>query len=132
MNSIQQGMVKSMNHAATVPHFYLKDEFDITRLVELREKLNKGRDAKDKIAIFSFILKAFSTALKEFPSLNSTYSDEKPYEFTILEDHNVSVAIDTPNGLMAPNLKSVQNKSIRQIQQELHGLRALAEAGRIG
>jgi 2-oxoisovalerate dehydrogenase E2 component (dihydrolipoyl transacylase) len=33
MNPIMQGMVKSMNHAATVPHFYLKDEFDITRLV---------------------------------------------------------------------------------------------------
>lgn len=96
-----------MNHAATVPHFYLKDEFDITRLVELREMLNKGKEGKDKIAIFSFIVKAFSTALRDFPTLNSTYSDDKPYEFTILEEHNVSVAIDTPNGLMAPNLKSV-------------------------
>lgn len=33
MNQIMQGMVKSMNHAATVPHFYLKDEFDVTRIV---------------------------------------------------------------------------------------------------
>lgn len=36
MNQIMQGMVKSMNHAATVPHFYLKDEIDITQLVFLR------------------------------------------------------------------------------------------------
>ena len=33
MSQMQQGMVKSMNHAATVPHFYLMDEFDITSLV---------------------------------------------------------------------------------------------------
>ena len=57
---------------------------------------------------------------------------DKPFEYTILEDHNVSVAIDTPNGLMAPNLKAVQTKSIRQIQQDLFVLRDLAEQGRIG
>ena len=28
-------MVKSMNYSATVPHFYLKDEFDVTRIVLL-------------------------------------------------------------------------------------------------
>jgi len=132
MNQIMQGMVKSMNYAATVPHFYLKDEFDVTRLTELREQINKGKSGKDKIALFSFIVKAFSIALREYPSLNSNYSPENPYEYTILDDHNVSVAIDTPNGLMAPNLKSVQNKSIREIQQDLFVLRNLAEQGRIG
>lgn len=71
-------------------------------------------------------------ALKEFPILNSSYSDERPFEYTISEDHNVSVAIDTPNGLMAPNLKSVQSKSVRQIQQDLFVLRGLAEQGKIG
>ena len=35
MNQIMQGMVKSMNYSATVPHFYLKDEFDVTRIVLL-------------------------------------------------------------------------------------------------
>lgn len=132
MNNIMTGMVKSMNHAATVPHFYLNDEFDITKLSELRARVNEGAEKKDRIAIFSFVLKAFSIALKDFPQLNSTYSDDRPYEYRINEEHNVSVAIDTPNGLMAPNLKSCQNKSIREIQQELHVLRGLAEAGRIG
>ena len=46
MNSIMQGMVKSMNHAATVPHFYLKDEFDVTKLVG---RSNPGRvEREDK------------------------------------------------------------------------------------
>lgn len=33
MNPIQQGMVKSMNYAATVPHFYLMEEVDVSKLV---------------------------------------------------------------------------------------------------
>lgn len=100
--------------------------------MELRETVNKGKSGKDKIAVFSFIMKAFSVALKDFPTLNSTYSDDKPYEYTIMGEHNISVAIDTPNGLMAPNLKSIQNKSIRHIQKELFALRDIAEAGKIG
>lgn len=132
MNPIMQGMVKSMNYAATVPHFYLKDEFDITKLVEFREKINQGKLPKDKIAIFSFIVKAFSKALEEFPHLNSSYNPDKPYEYEVRADHNVSVAIDTPNGLIAPNIKSVQLKSIKQIQQDILHLRTIAEAGRVG
>lgn len=46
MNQIMQGMVKSMNHAATVPHFYLKDEFDITKLVGFYSKDGAQRDGK--------------------------------------------------------------------------------------
>lgn len=132
MNPIMQGMVKSMNYAATVPHFYLKDEFDITKLTEFREKINQGKNPKDKIAIFSFIVKAFSKALEEFPTLNSSYNPDKPYEFEVRDDHNVSIAIDTPNGLIAPNLKAVQKKSIKEIQQDILHLRSIAEAGRVG
>ena len=104
---------------------------DVTKM-ELRERVNEGKTGKDKIAVFSFIIKAFSVALREFPILNSSYQDEKPYEFTMIEEQNVSVAIDTPNGLMAPNLKSVHTKSIRQIQNDLLALRSLAEQAKIG
>ena len=98
----------------------------------MRERINAGKTGKDKIALFAYLAKAFSVALRDFPSLNSNYSDERPYEYQVFEDHNISVAIDTPNGLMAPNLKQVQNKSIRDIQQELIALKSLADQSRLG
>lgn len=53
----------------------------------------------------SFFIKAFSLALSKFPILNSTYNVEKPFEYTTYSSHNITIAMDSPNGLVVPNLK---------------------------
>lgn len=79
------------------------------------------------------MVKAFSVALYDFPRFNSLYfPEEKPYELQVMPDHNMSIAIDTPIGLVAPNIKQVQHKSIREIQQEIIRLRDLALQGHLG
>lgn len=65
----------------------------------------------------TFFLKFFSAALIDFPILNSTYDPEKPFEYTIHDNHNVSVAIDTSHGLAVPNIKNVQNLSLFEVQE---------------
>lgn len=55
----------------------------------------------------SIFLKSFSLALKEFPVINATYNPEKPFEYEIVENHNITVAIDSPFGLVVPNIKNV-------------------------
>ena len=40
-------------------------------------------------------------------------------EYIIKENHNFSIAIDSKNGLTVPNIKSVQNKSIIQINDAM-------------
>ena len=94
--------------------------------------MNEGKSGKERVTLFPFIVKAFSVALKDFPSLNANYSDDRPYEFAVFEDHNISIAIDTPNGLVAPNLKAVQRKSVRQIQADIRTLKALSDQARLG
>lgn len=79
-----------------------------------------------------FIVKAFSMSLTEFPIINSSYDVEKPFEYTMIPNHNISIAVDSPKGLVVPNIKNCQNLSVLQIQQELTRLRKESEEGKLG
>ena len=100
--------------------------------MELRSRVNAGLAKEDKISLFAFVVKAYSLALKDFPKMNSHYYDDKPNECTIHSSHNISIAIDSPSGLVAPNIKDVQKKSIRDVQREILRLRKLAESSKMG
>lgn len=44
----------------------------------------------------SLFIKAFSAAISRYPIINSTYDESKPFEFTQIDNHNISIAIDSP------------------------------------
>lgn len=121
-------MVKSMTYAATVPQFFMNEEYDVTKLFQIRERVNASiKEKHDKISIFAFIIKAYSMALKDHPKLNSKYDpDEDAYSCKIMAAHNISIAIDSKHGLIAPNIKNVEKLSIRDIHEEIYRLRDLA------
>ena len=50
---------------------------------------------------------------------------------TYHNDHNIGVAIDTPHGLLVPNIKEVQNLSLLEIAQELNRLAAAGAANKL-
>jgi 2-oxoisovalerate dehydrogenase E2 component (dihydrolipoyl transacylase) len=79
-----------------------------------------------------FFIKAFSLALTHYPIMNSTYHVTKPFEYNLIDSHNISIAIDSPKGLVVPNIKDCQKLSILEIQQELLRLRKLGEEGKLG
>ncbi|KAL4488323.1 hypothetical protein ABPG72_019173 [Tetrahymena utriculariae] len=130
MSDFQKGMQKSMTEANTIPHLYLKDEYDLTNLTLLREQIKKSQN--QSITFMTFFIKAFSLALKEYPILNSLYDVNKPFEYTLVENHNISLAVDSPKGLVVPNIKNVQNLSILDIQKEIKRLVKEGEAGTLG
>lgn len=105
-----------------IPHFAYSDEIDMSQLMVLRDQL-KGEAANRglKLTYMPFIIKAASQALKQFPILNSSLDLAtesviyKPY-------HNISVAMDTPEGLVVPNVKNCDQKSITEIAWDLNEL----------
>lgn len=111
MSDFQKGMQKSMTEANSIPHLYLKDEVDITELADLRELIKKEKP----ITYMSLLIKSFSLALLKFPIINSTYDVTKPFEYTQHASHNISIALDSPKGLVVPNIKNVQNLSVSEI-----------------
>lgn len=78
-----------------------------------------------KLTYTTLIIKAISMAIHMHPKINSN-SDTDGLGYTCYNEHNITVAIDTPHGLMIPTILSVQNLSLIEIQNELDRLRNLS------
>lgn len=79
-----------------------------------------------------FIIKAISMSLSQYPIINSWYNKDKPFEYTLVENHNISFAIDSPKGLVVPNIKNVQNLTILEVHEEFNRIIAASQAGTLG
>ena len=124
-------MVKSMTQAWDVPHFGYCDEIIMDKLIELRHTLKHTATSKNiKLTYLPFLIKALSLALSEYPVLNSSLSNDQQ-ELLIRGVHNIGIAMDTPRGLIVPNVKSVQTRSIFDIAYELNRLQLLASNGKL-
>ena len=111
-----------------IPHVTQHDEADISDLLELRLKLNKKH--KVKISPLAYIVKSTAESLKHFPEMNSSLSNDK--ESIIFKDYfNIGIAIDTDDGLIVPNIKNANEKSISEISIEITKLSELAKKRRI-
>ena len=75
-------------------------------------------------------MKAASLALREYPMLNAHVNADCT-EITHRAAHNIALAMDTPAGLLVPNVKNVQDMSVMEIAAELNRLQELGSAGRL-
>jgi len=122
ITGIRKAMVKTMNAASAVPHFGFSEEYIMDKLVELRSQLKPIAESRGiKLSYMPFLIKATSLALLRYPVLNSSISQSQT-EIIYKNYHNIGVAIDTPQGLLVPNIKNVESKSIFEIAQELNRL----------
>jgi 2-oxoisovalerate dehydrogenase E2 component (dihydrolipoyl transacylase) len=129
-------MAKAMvNSVSSIPHFTYCEEIDMTDLIALRLTL-KSQYSKDaskndlKLTMMPFFMKAMSLALNEYPIINSQVNDDCS-EITYYHDHNIGIAVDSKVGLLVPNIKKVQDKSILDIALELTELTLNARNGRV-
>ncbi len=128
VTGIQKVMVKTMTAAAAIPTFGFADEINVTNLMRLRKHtLTIAAKHNLKPSYFAFILKAMSVALNKYPMVNSHVNADCT-AFTIKGSHNIGLAMDTPKGLLVPNIKNVQNLSVLEIAAELARLQALGKA----
>lgn len=117
--TIARAMVKSKE---TIPHAVMMDEFDVTELVKFRREAKESAKSKGvNITYLTFILKALSIALKEYPMFNSSF-DEETESIIIKKYYNIGIATDTDRGLMVPVLKKVNTLSIIDIASRVSQL----------
>ncbi|XP_067310355.1 lipoamide acyltransferase component of branched-chain alpha-keto acid dehydrogenase complex, mitochondrial-like [Pseudorasbora parva] len=132
LNGFQKAMVKTMTAALKIPHFGYCDEVDLTQLVRLRSELKDLAKSRGvSLSYMPFFIKAASLGLLQFPVLNASV-DEGCQNITFKASHNIGLAMDTPQGLLVPNVKSVHTLSVFDIAVELNRLQALGSAGQLG
>jgi pyruvate dehydrogenase E2 component (dihydrolipoamide acetyltransferase) len=113
---ISEKMRQSKDHAA---HFTYVEEADATELVRLRAQA-KDIGAKEgvKVTYLPFIMKAMVACLKKYPIMNSSLDEEKS-ELVYKHYYNIGLSVQTEDGLTAPVIKNVDQKSVLELAKEI-------------
>ena len=126
---VRKIMAKHMSESvSTIPHFTFVDEVDVTELIQLKEKIKSTYADQVKITLMPLLIKSLSLSLSQFPIMNSRVDNEFT-ELTYLGSHNIGMAVDGKNGLLVPNVKDVQKRSILEIAAEVSRLTDAARSG---
>jgi pyruvate dehydrogenase E2 component (dihydrolipoyllysine-residue acetyltransferase) len=114
---------------ATVPHFYLNAEVDMGRALELRAELNQAlAGEEEKISVNDLVVRAAALALVENPKFHRSWHDGK---LVLHKSAHVGIAVALDDGLIVPVLRSVEQKSVREIARESRDLGERARAGKL-
>jgi len=117
----------------TIPHVTQFDEADITNVEAFRKEQNvicEKQKLGFKITPLVFILKAAADALRAFPVFSSSLSEDG--ESLVIKKYiHIGVAVDTPNGLVVPVVRNVDQKGIHQLSRELLEISIKARDGKL-
>jgi 2-oxoisovalerate dehydrogenase E2 component (dihydrolipoyl transacylase) len=116
--SIAEHMVRSL---ATSPHAWTLQEIDVTNLVRYREAEKDGFKARHgtSLTYLPFVAQIVASALKQFPWLNSSWSDEG----VILKRYvNLGIAVSIPDGLIVPVIKDADKLAFTDLVRTLNDL----------
>ena len=116
----RKAIVKAMTTSkAVIPHTVLMDEANVGALVAFRKQVKDLAEGKGvKLTYMAFIMKAVLLAIREYPIFNSSF-DEAAGEIVFKKSINLGIAVDTPDGLVVPNIKNADRKSIFELAKEL-------------
>ena len=117
----------------TIPHVTQFEEADITDMESFRKEQNvvcEKRKLGFKITPLVFMMKAVADALQAYPTFNSSLSADG--ESLILKKYfHIGIAVDTPNGLVVPVVRDVDQKGVHELSRELMDISAKARDGKL-
>jgi pyruvate dehydrogenase E2 component (dihydrolipoamide acetyltransferase) len=103
-----------------VPTFYLTIEVDMTRMMELRERVNQKLEQDGiRASVNDFVIKAVAAALARHPEVNASWGD------SVIVRHrhvHIGVAVAVEDGLITPVIRDADRKRVREIAVEVREL----------
>ena len=105
----------------SAPHYYLNIELDMSETIAFRKQCNSIPDTK--ISFNDIIIKACAVALRNNPSVNSQWFDDKIRYNNFV---NIGVAVGVEDGLIVPVLKNADKMSVADISNSVKEVAGLA------
>ena len=106
----------------TAPHFYVTVEIEMSKVWEMRKRINEV--APVKISFNDLVVKACAVNLPKHPAINSSWQGDK---IRVNKDVNIGVAVAIPDGLLVPVIRYANMKSLSQINTEVKELAGRAK-----
>jgi len=115
----------------TIPHAWITDKADITKVEALRQQYKEQvKAAGGSLTMTVILTKAVAAVLRKMPQFNASL-DVETNEVIYKKYINVGIAVDTPNGLFVPNIKNVDQKGLTDIAIELSEVSGRTKAGKV-
>ena len=93
----------------------------VDAMMNLREQINSGGAKGVKISVNDFVLKAAALALKKVPGVNASWQQDFTRQYNNVD---ISVAVQTPTGLITPIVKDADIKGLSSISADVKQLAA--------
>lgn len=116
--------------AFSAPQLTADIQIDLTRVIDSRNAYNAIRGAlgESKVSLLSFFIKAACSTLKQYPQLNSTYTESSLIQW---EPINIGIAVDTDDGLIVPVIRNAGEMTIPEIDAAVKELASLSREGKV-
>lgn len=132
LRGIRRTMAKHMaESAAKQAQVTTMDQADVSVIRHIREKEKAVATERGvHLTYLAFVIKACTASLLRFPRLNAVL-DEAGEEYVLKRYLNIGIAVDTKSGLVVPNIKDADKKSIFAIAAEVIELVQRADERRL-
>jgi pyruvate dehydrogenase E2 component (dihydrolipoamide acetyltransferase) len=115
----------------TIPHAYISEKVDITRLEALRQQYkDQVKAAGGSLTMTAILTKAVAIMLRRMPQFNASL-DVETNEVIYKKYINIGIAVDTPAGLYVPNIKKADQKNLTELSIDLADIGARTKGGKI-
>lgn len=115
----------------SIPHITQFDEADITEMEQFRKDQQAALEKQGiRLTPLVFIMKAVVSALKQFPTFNASL-DPTGTQLVLKKYFHLGVAVDTPNGLVVPVVRNVDQKGLVALAEELVATSQKAREGKL-
>lgn len=114
-----------------IPAVTHHDRADVSMIESFRKRLRPDADKRGiKLTGLAFHVKALARALNDFPRFNSSVTPDG--KTLVLKGYvHIGIAVDTPQGLMVPVVRDVDQKGVWQIASEITDLASRAQARKV-
>ena len=118
------------NSLSTMAQLTLNASFDATKILAFRASLKNGAEKLGlaNITLNDIVLFAVSRVLLNHKDLNANYLDDTMRYYNTV---NLGVAVDTPRGLMVPNVFGAEKLSLNELAKATKAVIGEAQSGTI-